>query len=148
MNELGFPHRTSVPGIPQTNTLAESRVKIVVYGTRTALSCAGLPSCFWPYAARHFCFALTIRHRGDSSAYIKQIGEDSPGMRIPFGCRVWFQSSKIAKNQPKKMEATSTVGVFMGYVLDPGANCQVSTMSSHLTPLRESRCIAAHLRRS
>ena len=56
ISEFGFNHRTSVPGVPQTNSLAEGRVRIVVYGTRTALGNAGLPSCFWPYASRHFCF--------------------------------------------------------------------------------------------
>ena len=48
VRQFGFNHRTSAPGIPQTNTLAEGRVKIVVYGTRTALSNAGIPCCDWP----------------------------------------------------------------------------------------------------
>jgi hypothetical protein len=38
---LGFAHRTSIPGIPANSAIAETRLKIVVYGMRTAL----VPAC-------------------------------------------------------------------------------------------------------
>ena len=73
---LGIPHRCSVPGSPATNALAESRVNIVVYGTRTSRACAGLPSAFWPYAAQNLGFVFTIAESGDrKSAYERQLGE-------------------------------------------------------------------------
>jgi hypothetical protein len=117
---LGFAHRTSIPGIPANNAIAESRVKIVVYGTRTALVNAGLPAAFWPYSARHVCLGLTIRDRGGASAYEKQLGEPFPGMRIPFGCKVFFKPSPLSKSQPKKFEGQAVPGLFFGYKLDPG----------------------------
>ena len=72
VKQLGFPHRTSVPGIPATNTLAEGRVQIVVNGTKTALASAGLPCAFWPYAARHFCLGQTIREVRGTTSYKQQ----------------------------------------------------------------------------
>jgi hypothetical protein len=116
---LGFAHRTSIPGIPANNAIAESRVKIVVYGTRTALVNAGLPAAFWPYAARHFCLGLTIRDRGGASAYEKQLGEPFPGMRIPFECKVFFKPSPLSKSQPRKFEGQAVPGLFFGHKLDP-----------------------------
>ena len=50
----GILHIKSIPGIPQTNGMAESMVGIVLNGARVLLMAAGLPSCFWPFAARHF----------------------------------------------------------------------------------------------
>lgn len=49
------PHRASIPGVPQTNCIAESRVKTVIRGTRTLSLQAALPHEWWPYAPR--CFA-------------------------------------------------------------------------------------------
>jgi hypothetical protein len=81
---------------------------------------AGLPAAFWPYAARHFCFGLTIRTIDEKSAYKKQLGEVFPGMRIPFGCKVFFKPSPLSKSQPKKFEGQALPGLFFGYKLDPG----------------------------
>ena len=39
-------HTTSIPGVPQTNATAESRVKIMVRGIRVMLISAGLPNCY------------------------------------------------------------------------------------------------------
>ena len=102
---LGFARRTSIPGIPANNALAESRVKIVVYGIRTTLANAGLPAAFWPYAARHLCFDLTIRERNGASAYELQQGETSPGVRIPFGCRL----QGLVQAEPPQQESASKV---------------------------------------
>ena len=120
VRDLGFPHRTSVPGVPSTNTLAEGRVQIVVNGAKTNLVNAGLPCAFWPYAARHFCFALTTRTVNDTTSYYRQHGAHFAGMSIPFGCRVFFKSSPISARQPSKFEGDAAAGVFLGYVLDPG----------------------------
>ena len=45
---------TSTPGMPRTNAIAESKVKLVINGSRSLLLQAGLPSRFWHYAAKHF----------------------------------------------------------------------------------------------
>ena len=39
-------HTTSIPGVPQTNSIAESRVRIMVRGMRVMLLSAGLPNCY------------------------------------------------------------------------------------------------------
>ena len=120
VRELGFPHRTSVPGIPSTNTLAEGRVQIVVNGAKTSLVNAGLPCAFWPYSSRHFCIGLSTRVVDGSSAYYRQQGEVFPAPFIPFGCRVFFKSSPISKQLSTKFDSDASTGVFLGYVLDPG----------------------------
>ena len=117
---VGFPHRTPVLGIPATNTIAESHVKIVVYGTRTLLAAAGLPCAFWPYAARCFCFGLTNKAgRIGMTSYELQQQEPFTGMQIPFGCKVQFKPSPISKQQPLKFQGETVPGVCLGYVLDP-----------------------------
>ena len=120
VRQLGFPHRTSVPGIPATNSLAEGRVRIVVSSTNTALENAGLPCAFWPYAARHACVGLNTRMVNGTSSYFRRCGEHFAAPAIPFGCRVFFKPSPISAQQPLKFEGDTMPGLFMGYVLDPG----------------------------
>ena len=56
---LGIFHELSLPGVPQNNAMVERTNLDVLEGTRTCLVCAGLPQCFWPLAAPHFCFLDT-----------------------------------------------------------------------------------------
>ena len=53
---LGIVHGLSLPGVPQNNAVVERTNLDILEGTRTCLVCAGLPQCFWPFAAPHFCF--------------------------------------------------------------------------------------------
>ena len=52
---LGIVHETSRPGVPQNNSIIERTNLDILEGTRATLICAGLPECFWPFAAQHFC---------------------------------------------------------------------------------------------
>lgn len=52
---VGIPVEHSTLGMPRTNAIAESKVKLVLHGARVALRQAGLNAKFWPYACRHFC---------------------------------------------------------------------------------------------
>ena len=53
---LGIVHELSLPGVPQNNAMVERTNLDVLEGTRPCLVCAGLPQCFWPFAAPQFCF--------------------------------------------------------------------------------------------
>ena len=53
---LGTPHSKSTPYRHQSNAHCERTVRRIVEGARTLLDNAGLPSCFWIFAVRHFCF--------------------------------------------------------------------------------------------
>ena len=53
---LGIVHETSRAGVPQNNSIIERANLDILEGIRTTLICAGLPGCFWPFAAQHFCF--------------------------------------------------------------------------------------------
>jgi len=86
---------TSTPGVPRNNSIAESKVKLVINGTRCLLLQAGLPSKFWPFASQAFCNGLnTVVVDGDSR-YNKRHGEGHfPGKHIPFGCLVDYYPTK------------------------------------------------------
>ena len=59
-SNMGMNHEFSLPGVPKSNGLIERYVQVVLQGTRTLLIQAGLPMCFWPYAAecKAFCFNI------------------------------------------------------------------------------------------
>ena len=67
---LKIAPKTSQPGHPKNNAIAERTNQDILYGTRTVLEHAGLPSCFWPCAAEHYCVMENTSHaqaaaRGD-----------------------------------------------------------------------------------
>ena len=85
-------HEISDPGIPQDNGLAESMVRVMVEGTRSALSQAGFPGMFWTLAGPHFAFARNIAIHDDGSAYDNRHKEGHfTGKVIPFGASVFFR---------------------------------------------------------
>ena len=49
---LKWHHKRSTPGISQTNAVAERQIRDILGGSRTLLSNAGRPACFWPYACK------------------------------------------------------------------------------------------------
>ena len=60
-DDLRIPLENSLPGVPQTNSIAERTNQDVTGMTRTALVAAGIPACFWPYAAPAvFCLIKTV----------------------------------------------------------------------------------------
>ena len=52
---VGIKVEHSTPGMPRTNAMAESRVKLVLQGTRAALRQAGLEAWYWPYVCKEHC---------------------------------------------------------------------------------------------
>ena len=65
--KLGWTSDTSTPGMPRDNSIAESKVKLVINGARSLLLQAGLPSKYWPYATQAFCNGLNFTILGDRS---------------------------------------------------------------------------------
>ena len=67
---LWIPRKPSLKGVPQSNSLAERIVQDALEGTPVSLLQAGLPTGFWPYAGRHYCFLDNIDCRKGESAWL------------------------------------------------------------------------------
>ena len=81
----------SLPGRPQTNSLAERNNQFILTTTTTCLLEAGLPPCFWRKAIECVCRLLNVEPGDDDlSAWCKMHGKDFKGEKIPFGALVFF----------------------------------------------------------
>ena len=89
--KMEWVHSTSTPGMPRTNAIAESKVKLVLHGTRCLLYQAGLPFKFWPYACKCFCVNVNVEIKGGDSAFNRRhkVGHFG-GKLIPFGALIDF----------------------------------------------------------
>ena len=58
--DLGYRHDKSTPYRHQSNGFCERTVRKIIEGARALLEQAGLPSCFWIFAVRFWCFAHNI----------------------------------------------------------------------------------------
>ena len=65
----------SQPGVPQSNGVIERANGDIVSGTRALMMQAGLPDCFWRFAASCYCHHenITVDTDGESP-YINLIG--------------------------------------------------------------------------
>ena len=70
--KMGWTAPTSTPGVPQTNGLAERKVRQVKEGGRTNLAQSGLSYAWWPYAVTHHCFARNTALCDGDSAFHKR----------------------------------------------------------------------------
>jgi hypothetical protein len=119
--KLGWLHDTLVPGIPQTNALIERTNQSLVSLTITCLVEAGLPPCFWSFAAPCAAFLRNVRKVNGVCPYNKAHGTEFAGNHIPFGARVSYKPSPTKKTDTHlKWAAPSRVGVFAGYKLHSG----------------------------
>ena len=84
---------------------------------------AGLPNCYWPFAAKYYAFMRTVVRNGDESIFAKRHkGEHFKGPLIPFGALVRAMPSAIQEKRRAKFEHTMQPAVFLGYLVQPG--CQ------------------------
>ena len=84
----------SQPGMPQTNGLIESTNGDILAGTRALLVEAGLPACFWPWAATCYCHhENTTLDAAGSSPWHRRHGTHWEARLIPFGCGVYVKPS-------------------------------------------------------
>ena len=124
---LGWNHAKAQQGLPRTNPTAEGQILRVTRGVRKVLAAAGLPQCFWPYAARYWCFAANIDSSTGDSAWNRrhqkgQVEAEHPDIKIiPFGARVRYKPQpSYSKYYRSKFDPEGRVGIFMGYELQPG----------------------------
>ncbi|CAE7489013.1 RE2, partial [Symbiodinium natans] len=86
---IGTCRATSTPGLPRTNSIAELKVKEVIYGGRVLLRQAGLEPKWWPYAVQTFCFHRNVQQVDGVSPYGKRHGNEQDKVKlIPFGALV------------------------------------------------------------
>ena len=110
--KAAIPHETSVPGIHETNAIAENKVKKVIAGTRVDLLQAGLPACFWPFAAEHYAFMVTVMENEQQPAYFNRHGKYFKGPLIPFGAAIDVVPSPLAP-KPKKFNPRGCPACFL-----------------------------------
>ena len=66
LKKLGIMPQNSLPGEPQTNAVAERLNGDIKEGARAALIRAGLPACFWSFAAQHYCIMDNTHYTHDA----------------------------------------------------------------------------------
>ena len=70
-----------------------------------------------------------------ASSWCQTHGEEFSGKVLPFGCKVVYKPSatkRVGRDQPK-MAPTTRIGVFAGYVLNPGYSWSKSYLVWDLT---------------
>jgi len=124
---LGICNSQSTPGRPESNGLAESKVRKVLQGTRTIMEHAGLDPSYWSYACKHFCFC-----HNHSKHWIKGVERQEPikgrilpdnfslPVLYPFGCLVDFLPSPIFLRRFPKWGSKAQPGILLSYVTKPG----------------------------
>ncbi|CAE7624163.1 Clec16a [Symbiodinium sp. CCMP2592] len=116
--KVGISVKHSTPGMPRTNAIAESKVKLVLHGARVALRQAGLSAKFWPYACKHFCHARNIELREGQSAYALRFnGTEFDGQVLPFGCLVDFYPTPARKQTRRSQRDEVVLGDGEEYAL-------------------------------
>ena len=80
INLMRIDHDFSQAGIAQTNAVMESMVAVILAGTRSLCVTGGAPSCFYLFAARHYCVSRNIVY----GAWKKRFGHEFQGKLIPF----------------------------------------------------------------
>ena len=113
-------HDNGIPGVHQSNSYAEVRVKQVIHGTRAALLAAGLPHVWWPYAARCYATHCNMTEYEGSCPMKERRDEAFAGKLIPFGALIQAMPSADRQNPHMKFEAPMQPAIFLGYILRDG----------------------------
>ena len=112
---MGVEHHASLPGEPKTNSLIERTNQFIVGGTTALLICAGLPPCYWSFAAPCFCVSYNIQGVTDQTPWAMYHGLEFPGVIIPFGCLVYYKPPNTNSNDSGKWDPDARKGIFAGY---------------------------------
>jgi hypothetical protein len=88
---MSVPHETSQPGVAHTNSKIERCNQLILGGTISSLMEAGLPPCYWSYAAPCFCINYNNSMWNGKSPWRSLWGHMFQGNAFPFGCLVHFK---------------------------------------------------------
>ena len=114
-------HTRSISGVPQTNSIAKSRVNIMIRGIRVMLLAAGLPHCYWPFVAKYYAFMRMVIVTNETSIFARRHGgKNFQRPLIPFGALIKAMPSAIHDHRRMKFESPMQPAVFLGYVVQPG----------------------------
>ena len=146
--ELNTVHQTSSPYRPQSNAHAERGIRTVVDATRAALLQAGLPHRFWPLAARHQAFALSVQDNpnGQPAPWWLLRGEPFSGWVLPFGCLVHYRPPRPILKKVGKFAPRTLPAIFIGWHVEPGCDFKgdyiVMPISAFQNP--DKKCYHGH----
>ena len=140
---IGLAFEPSQPGQSETNGLIESINGTIERMSRKAQLQAGMPACWWSYAAPFVRFLESvIMNKNNECAYYEKHGVHFPGKVIPFGCLVYFMPSPT-RDDRHKAEPALQAGVFLGYRQGPGGIWQGDYI---VAPLEHFEGIPLHAR--
>ena len=133
-------HDTSIPGVHETNAIAERRVRKCLNGTRIILYVSGIPISWWPMAIKHYCLScnIEIMEDGRSAWSRRHNGRQFPGKRIPFGALIAFKPQNDHAKNEHKMAPIGLPGIFMGYKMLAGGKWGKGYLVCDLRNLRGS----------
>ncbi len=121
ISDMKIPHGKATPSRHQNNGFCERVVRKIVEGARAILEHAGLPSCFWTFAVRYWCFMDNVAvTNGDSPWNLRHGTGQYAGPLIPFGCSVDYLPKPETVKKLPKFEPRGHQGIFLGYYLQPG----------------------------
>ena len=99
---LGVNWEPCQPGLHKNNAIIERCNQDIIYGVRVLLCQAGMPACYWPYAAPYYCHIENIlTDENGQSAWQSRFGSDFNGDIFPFGCGVYFLPSAAQERNSK-----------------------------------------------
>ena len=117
LSELGIQRQLTAPHSPHQNGLLERLNRTISERSRAMLHAAGLPSRFWPLAARAAVYLhnrLPNKATGDRTPYELWRGKrPSIGHLRIFGCLAY-----ALVHDPGKLDDKATRCTFVGYPLD------------------------------
>ena len=132
---------TSLPGLPRNNSLIERCNQDVTNAARAALLTAGLPACFWEFAAPHVCM-MDNTVGWDKSPYALTHGTPFNGHRLPLGCLVRFLPASTKDSHDKiKWDSEGQYGIFAGYKMKSGCKWSGSYLVWHIDEFKDV-CLA------
>ena len=118
---LKWVNPTSTPYRSTSNAKAERNNRLVLEGIRSVLSQSGLPSYWWPYAGKYFCWIRNVECRGGDSAYNRRFRRGHwKGKWAAFGQEIDFRPPPPVLEQLGKFDEPSLPGIFLGYKVHPG----------------------------
>ena len=130
---LGWLPNPSVPNDEVHNAKLERGIRSIKEGVRAILLKSGLSHEFWPRAIEYFCVAHSFStqaptHPNDSdeiknrknteNCYEAAVGETFTGMKLPFGCLVYYKPPK--HRELPGFDPRTFPGIFVGWRMDAG----------------------------